>query len=411
MSQNKEKKIAMQCTHEIYHYMSDRIGGGNIYTTQTINDVGVNNEGLLIHLVSFPFNVFSDTDQSNLPNWVNSKSSYAFVIIQHVKIECFFESNSYNEGKSYVRSTNLETQKLISQKEYSNNSIANIVAVPLREFSVEIIKDYFLNKPIKSELTYSIPEHFKIGVFIMLDVISFIESNQAKNDNKSFINLGGKKFISSHEKQNNTSVQIQHRKNDFIASIDTKPSWLNSEYQAFLIEIGNGTISAYFDGKIDGESNVYCRVTSGVNNGEVTEKFDQKIGNLRAFLNSFIVSACDELIADANGNKKQNRSKPQPINKNKSGSKSAKEKITKNHSNIQTGERKMNTKAVTLGLLIILVIWDVLTTYYGTYQIFTLGGKSNTDNNIIHFVSGLFAVAIIVFILSYRTIFRANNGV
>lgn len=61
-----------------------------------------------------------------------------------------------------------------------------------------------------------------------------------------------------------------------------------------------------------------------------------------------------------------------------------------------------------------LVIWDVLTTYYGTLSLFTGTGYDVSDRlrsaeQFQHIVSIIFSVALIVFILSYRIIFDSQN--
>jgi hypothetical protein len=66
-----------------------------------------------------------------------------------------------------------------------------------------------------------------------------------------------------------------------------------------------------------------------------------------------------------------------------------------------------------------LILWDVVTTYYGTLSIFTFGAYGNSGvfahifntELIVHIVSVIFAVALICFILSYKAILRADNKI
>ena len=76
----------------------------------------------------------------------------------------------------------------------------------------------------------------------------------------------------------------------------------------------------------------------------------------------------------------------------------------------------MNMTKTVIGVLCTLIAWDVVTTYYGTLSIFAprycaegvINRLTSTDG-IVHIVAAIFAISLIVFILSYRHIFKANN--
>lgn len=72
-------------------------------------------------------------------------------------------------------------------------------------------------------------------------------------------------------------------------------------------------------------------------------------------------------------------------------------------------------KAV-VGVLIVLIAWDVITTYYGTLSVFAgssadVGSKLTSTPGTVHIVAIIFAIALITFILSYKHILRANNTI
>jgi len=67
-------------------------------------------------------------------------------------------------------------------------------------------------------------------------------------------------------------------------------------------------------------------------------------------------------------------------------------------------------------VLIGFIGWDVATTYYGTLSIFvegnmTISVKLSYADNVTHIVAGIFSVGLIVFILSYKIIFNAENAI
>lgn len=72
---------------------------------------------------------------------------------------------------------------------------------------------------------------------------------------------------------------------------------------------------------------------------------------------------------------------------------------------------------VIVGILVGLIAWDVVTTYYGTLSIFYSGHEEGVIARIIdsegfaHIVSLIFAIALIAFILSHRIIFDAENKI
>lgn len=71
---------------------------------------------------------------------------------------------------------------------------------------------------------------------------------------------------------------------------------------------------------------------------------------------------------------------------------------------------------VLLIVLIGLIGWDIMTTYYGTLSIFS-EGQTGVFNRIfstdffIHLVSLVFAIGLIVFILAYRIILNSENKI
>lgn len=77
----------------------------------------------------------------------------------------------------------------------------------------------------------------------------------------------------------------------------------------------------------------------------------------------------------------------------------------------------MSVTKFVVGVLVCLIAWDVLTTYYGTLSIFT--PRTNGEvfrrlaaaDGVVHLVSIIFAVGLITFVLSYRHIFQANNWI
>lgn len=69
---------------------------------------------------------------------------------------------------------------------------------------------------------------------------------------------------------------------------------------------------------------------------------------------------------------------------------------------------------VVVGILIGLIAWDVVTTYYGTLAVFSDTSGPVLDRiahtkPMVHIVSAIFAIAVMVFVLSYRHIFRSHN--
>lgn len=76
----------------------------------------------------------------------------------------------------------------------------------------------------------------------------------------------------------------------------------------------------------------------------------------------------------------------------------------------------MSVMKVVIGVLILLIGWDVVTTYYGTLSIF-VGTSANVSSKLsgtsltVHVVAIIFAIALITFILSYKHILRANNAI
>ena len=69
-----------------------------------------------------------------------------------------------------------------------------------------------------------------------------------------------------------------------------------------------------------------------------------------------------------------------------------------------------------IAILIMLIAWDVATTYYGTLSIFSTGGAGVLDrvfqtDFFIHLVSLVFAIGLIVFILAYRIILNSQNKI
>lgn len=73
----------------------------------------------------------------------------------------------------------------------------------------------------------------------------------------------------------------------------------------------------------------------------------------------------------------------------------------------------MNVTKIIIGILIVFIGWDFLTTFYGTVSIFRgTGGLGHVFFNTpieVFIPSIIFAVGLITFILSYRHILRANN--
>jgi hypothetical protein len=73
----------------------------------------------------------------------------------------------------------------------------------------------------------------------------------------------------------------------------------------------------------------------------------------------------------------------------------------------------MNITKMIVGVLIVLIGWDVITTYFGTVAIFAGQGDGvlktmANAGGTIHVVAIVFAVSIITFILCYKHILRGN---
>jgi len=76
---------------------------------------------------------------------------------------------------------------------------------------------------------------------------------------------------------------------------------------------------------------------------------------------------------------------------------------------------------VLISILIVLIGWDVLTTYYGTLSILLQGSGMQLAANVMdrlgqgdvfmHLISLVFAIGLIVFILAYRIILNAQNKI
>lgn len=65
-----------------------------------------------------------------------------------------------------------------------------------------------------------------------------------------------------------------------------------------------------------------------------------------------------------------------------------------------------------------LILWDVVTTYFGTLAVFTpdmatsgIIDRVMSAEPFVHIVSVVFAIGLIVFILSYQIIFDAQNKI
>lgn len=81
----------------------------------------------------------------------------------------------------------------------------------------------------------------------------------------------------------------------------------------------------------------------------------------------------------------------------------------------------LDMRNVLISVLIVLIGWDVLTTYYGTLTIFIQGSGVNPQKEVIarvlqgdtfiHLVSLIFAIGLIVFILAYRIILNSQNKI
>jgi len=76
----------------------------------------------------------------------------------------------------------------------------------------------------------------------------------------------------------------------------------------------------------------------------------------------------------------------------------------------------MNITKVVISVLVVLIAWDIVTTYYGTVSIFSgsssdVGSKLASVPAVVHIVAGIFSVGLITFILSYKHILRANNNI
>ena len=76
----------------------------------------------------------------------------------------------------------------------------------------------------------------------------------------------------------------------------------------------------------------------------------------------------------------------------------------------------MDVMKFVIGVLVVLIGWDVVTTYYGTISLFAGSSpdvftKLTSVPGVIHVIGIIFAVALITFVLSYKHILRANNTI